>query len=93
MNHVTSIDTTLGGTIRWMVPEQLRAEAMIISLGADIFSWGMLSLERYYYQSRGTRAASEPTDAIYDEERGIVDAGAGPRILWSGQVRRNSAAH
>jgi hypothetical protein len=28
-----------------MAPEQLRAETMIVSLPADIFSWGMLSLE------------------------------------------------
>ncbi|KAG9081168.1 hypothetical protein FRC07_014608 [Ceratobasidium sp. 392] len=40
-----SIDTTFGGTIRWMAPEQLRADTMIVSLPADIFSWSMLSLE------------------------------------------------
>ncbi|KAG9092728.1 hypothetical protein FS749_015485 [Ceratobasidium sp. UAMH 11750] len=45
MNHVTSIDTTLGGTIRWMAPEQLRAETVVVSLQADIFSWGVLTLE------------------------------------------------
>ncbi|CAE6411341.1 unnamed protein product [Rhizoctonia solani] len=45
MKDFMSIDTTFGGTIRWMAPEQLRAESMIVSLPADIFSWGMLSLE------------------------------------------------
>ncbi|CAE6358755.1 unnamed protein product [Rhizoctonia solani] len=45
MKDFMSIDTTFGGTIRWMAPEQLRAETMIVSLPADIFSWGMLSLE------------------------------------------------
>ncbi|CAE6442936.1 unnamed protein product [Rhizoctonia solani] len=46
MKDFMSIDTTFGGTIRWMAPEQLRAESMIVSLPADIFSWGMLSLEK-----------------------------------------------
>ncbi|KAF8602199.1 kinase-like protein [Ceratobasidium sp. AG-I] len=45
MKDFMSIDTTFGGTIRWMAPEQLRAETMIVSLPADIFSWGMLALE------------------------------------------------
>ncbi|CAE6437420.1 unnamed protein product [Rhizoctonia solani] len=45
MKDFMSIDTTFGGTIRWMAPEQLRAESMIVSLPADIFSWGMLALE------------------------------------------------
>ncbi|KAG9090896.1 hypothetical protein FRC06_000840, partial [Ceratobasidium sp. 370] len=45
MSDAMSIDTTFGGTIRWMAPEQLRAETMVVSLEADIFSWGMLSLE------------------------------------------------
>ncbi|KAG8707046.1 hypothetical protein FRC08_000726 [Ceratobasidium sp. 394] len=45
MKDFMSIDTTFGGTIRWMAPEQLRADTMIVSLPADIFSWGMLSLE------------------------------------------------
>ncbi|KAJ1300652.1 hypothetical protein OPQ81_002300 [Rhizoctonia solani] len=45
MKDFMSIDTTFGGTIRWMAPEQLRAESMIVSLPADVFSWGMLSLE------------------------------------------------
>ncbi|KAG8708498.1 hypothetical protein FRC09_001218 [Ceratobasidium sp. 395] len=45
MKDFMSIDTTFGGTIRWMAPEQLRADTMIVSLPADVFSWGMLSLE------------------------------------------------
>lgn len=28
-----------------MAPEQLRADTMLVSLPADVFSWGMLSLE------------------------------------------------
>ncbi|QRV85372.1 Tyrosine kinase family catalytic domain protein [Ceratobasidium sp. AG-Ba] len=45
MKDFMSIDTTFGGTIRWMAPEQLRADSMVVSLPADIFSWGMLALE------------------------------------------------
>lgn len=33
------------GTYRWMAPEQLIAETMIVSLQADIYAWGMLALE------------------------------------------------
>ncbi|CAE6465043.1 unnamed protein product [Rhizoctonia solani] len=38
-------DVSCSGTMRWMAPEQLLADPMIVSLSADIFSWGMLALE------------------------------------------------
>ncbi|CAE6477658.1 unnamed protein product [Rhizoctonia solani] len=40
-----SVVTSGSGTFRWMAPEQLSAENMIVSLPADIFAWGMLALE------------------------------------------------
>lgn len=45
MKDFLSIDTRCGGTTRWMAPEQLLSPTMMVSLSADIFSWGMLSLE------------------------------------------------
>ncbi|KDN44617.1 hypothetical protein RSAG8_05382, partial [Rhizoctonia solani AG-8 WAC10335] len=38
-------DVSCFGTMRWMAPEQLIADTMMVSLSADIFSWGMLALE------------------------------------------------
>lgn len=29
----------------WMAPEQILSEAVMVSLSADIFSWGMTALE------------------------------------------------
>ncbi|CAE6518504.1 unnamed protein product [Rhizoctonia solani] len=40
-----SADVSCFGTTRWMAPEQLISDPMIVSLSADIFSWGMLALE------------------------------------------------
>ncbi|CAE6474977.1 unnamed protein product, partial [Rhizoctonia solani] len=43
--NLKTAEVTCFGTARWMAPEQLSADTMIVSLSADIFSWGMLALE------------------------------------------------
>ncbi|CAE6335724.1 unnamed protein product [Rhizoctonia solani] len=45
IEDLKSADVSCSGTMRWMAPEQLIADTMMVSLSADIFSWGMLALE------------------------------------------------